>query len=470
MPSVSSKISKPRTLWVCQECGTTQPKWVGQCPGCKLWNTLQEEQPAPVGRRAALGLSPENRPVALSDVEPRPHERIACGLGELDRLLGGGVVPGSFTLVGGEPGIGKSTLMLQAAAQMAAQGHTVLYVCGEESVEQTSLRAKRLGIKEKSLLLLCETQFEAIKHHIDHAKPDVLVVDSIQIIYRSDISSAPGSVVQVREVASDLMHLAKGRALTTFVIGHVTKSGEIAGPRVLEHLVDTVLYFEGEKHLQLRLLRVVKNRFGSTDEIALFHMEPNGLRDVLNPSELFLEERARAVSGSAVVATVEGSRPLLVEVQALVTASPYSAPSRRSTGVDQNRVALLLAVLEKRVGYTLAQHDVFVAAAGGFKLSEPATDLAILCAIASSLTGKVIPQSCVLLGEVGLGGEVRAVSRAEARLKEAAQLGFKEALVPQRSAKNLSASLKQTIRCIPVAMVEEAIEVLWSLAASAEEA
>jgi len=463
MPSISSKAAKVRSIWVCQECGTSQPKWVGQCPGCKLWNTLQEEQPTPVGRRDILGLTSENRPIALSDVEPRPHERISCGLGEMDRLLGGGVVPGSFTLVGGEPGIGKSTLMLQTAAKMAGHGHTVLYVCGEESVEQTSLRAKRLGIKENRLLLLCETQFEAIKHHIDIAKPDVLVIDSIQIIYRADISSAPGSVVQVREVASDLMHLAKGRNLTTFVIGHVTKSGEIAGPRVLEHLVDTVLYFEGEKHLQLRLLRVVKNRFGSTDEIALFHMEPNGLRDVLNPSELFLEERARAVSGSAVVATVEGSRPLLVEVQALVTASPYSAPSRRSTGVDQNRVALLIAVLEKRVGYTLAQHDVFVAAAGGFKLNEPATDLAVLCAIASSLTGKVIPQSCVLLGEVGLGGEVRAVARAEVRLKEAAQLGFKEALVPQRTAKNLSAALKQTIRCIPVAMVEEAIEKLWSL-------
>jgi DNA repair protein RadA/Sms len=466
MPSASSP-PKQKIIWSCQECGHSQPKWTGQCPGCQAWNTLQEEKQlalAPKRFGGTPGSVAASRPVAVTEVNPEPRPRLVTGLREMDRLLGGGAVPGSLTLVGGEPGIGKSTLLLQVAAAMAANGEKVLYVCGEESVEQTSLRARRLGLAQPQLFLLNETQFEAIRQQIEATAPDVLIVDSIQILYRSDLSSAPGSVVQVREIASDLMHLAKGRNMTTFVIGHVTKSGEIAGPRVLEHIVDTVLYFEGEKQHQLRILRVVKNRFGSTDEIAVFQMEGRGLMDVANPSELFLEERVRALSGSVIVPTLEGSRPLLVEVQALVTPSPYSAPSRRSTGLDQNRVALLLAVLEKRVGYSLSSHDVFVAAAGGLRLNEPASDLGLLAAIASSLTNKVIPQDLVIVGEVGLGGEVRAVARLEARLKEAVQLGFKAAIVPQRNLKALSHDLRQQIECVPVGLVEEAIEALWQVA------
>jgi DNA repair protein RadA/Sms len=464
MPSISTPSSKQKVVWCCQECGHNQAKWTGQCPGCQGWNTLQEEKIAPtVAKRFGGSALPQgnSRPISVTEVNPEPRPRLVTGLREMDRLLGGGAVPGSLALVGGEPGIGKSTLLLQVSAALAARGEKVLYVCGEESVEQTSLRARRLGLAEPNLFLLNETQFEAIRHQIEQVNPSVLIIDSIQILYRSDLASAPGSVVQVREIASDLMHLAKGRCMTTFVIGHVTKSGEIAGPRVLEHIVDTVLYFEGEKQHQLRILRVVKNRFGSTDEIAVFQMEGRGLADVANPSELFLEERVRAISGSAIVPTLEGSRPLLVEVQALVTPSPYSAPSRRSTGLDQNRVALLLAVLEKRVGYALSSHDVFVAAAGGLRLNEPASDLGLLAAIASSLTNRVIPQDLVVVGEVGLGGEVRAVSRLEARLKEALQLGFRTAIVPQRNLKALSADIRKQIECVPVGLVEEAIEVLW---------
>ena len=459
-PSPSSKI---KATWNCQECGHEQPKWTGQCPACRNWNTLQQERTHAVPQRFhGAQTRAATRPIPITEVCPQPRPRLATGLSELDRLLGGGAVPGSLTLVGGEPGIGKSTLMLQASAALAARGEKVLYICGEESVEQTSLRAQRLGLMEPNLYLISETQFEAIQLHLDALQPTVLIVDSIQILYRADIPSSPGSVVQVRELATEFMHLAKGRCITTFLIGHVTKSGEIAGPRVLEHIVDTVLYFEGEKQHQLRILRVVKNRFGSTEEIAVFTMEGHGLRDVLNPSELFLEERVRSVPGAVIVPTLEGTRPLLVEVQALVTASPYASPSRRSTGFDQNRVALLLAVLEKRVGYPLASQDVFVAAAGGLKLQEPAADLGLLCAIASSLTGRLIPQDVVVVGEVGLGGEVRAVSRIESRLKEAVQLGFRVALIPQRNLKSVSADLRSQIECVPISLVEEAIEALLS--------
>ncbi len=363
--------------------------------------------------------------------------------------------------MGGDPGIGKSTLLLQASFAIARQGLLVLYVCGEESVAQTSMRARRLGVDHQNLLLLSETNYTAIKHHIDQLKPDVVIVDSIQILYKSEIPSAPGSVSQVRETATDFMHLAKGRGISIFLIGHVTKTGEIAGPRVLEHIVDTVLYFEGDRQHNYRLMRVVKNRFGATDEIAVFQMGPSGLSEVANPSQIFLEERMKGNSGSVVIPTVEGSRPILVEVQALVTNTVYANPSRRSAGIDTNRLALLLAVLEKRVGYQLHNRDVFVSVAGGIRILEPAIDLGILLAIASSLTNRVIDPDTLVVGEVGLGGEVRSIPRMESRLKEAMLLGFKRCLLPTRNLKGLSAEVTEKMNLMEVEKVEDAIDAVF---------
>lgn len=386
--------------------------------------------------------------------------RIKVDIAEFDRLIGGGIVPGSLSLVGGDPGIGKSTLLLQLSHALAKQGLTVLYVCGEESVEQTSMRAFRLGVDTDNLLLLNETQFSAIKAHIDQVNPDVLIVDSIQIVYKSEISSAPGSVTQVRETTTEFMHIAKGRGIATFLIGHVTKSGEIAGPRVLEHLVDTVLYFEGDKQHDYRMIRVVKNRFGPTDEIAVFQMKSGGLVEVPNPSQIFLEERTKDVTGSVIIPTMEGTRPILIEAQALVTETFFSNPSRRCTGLDSNRLALLLAVLEKRMGFQLFRCDVFVSVAGGLRVEEPGADLGLLIAIASSHRNRRVDPDTTIVGEVGLGGEVRSVIRIESRIKEALHMGFKRCVIPKRNIKGISEELRRKIHVTGVDFVEEAVNEL----------
>jgi len=455
-------MAKSKTVWYCSDCGHKQPKWAGQCPSCSQWNTFQEEieLDALPPRFATQSLNSSSRPVRLKEINLQDTPRILTNMGECDRLIGGGIVPGSLTLVGGDPGIGKSTLLLQLSHALALQGLLVLYVCGEESVQQTSMRAQRLGIQTDNLLLLCETNFTLIKNHIDQVKPNILIVDSIQIVYKSEISSAPGSVSQVRETATEFMHLAKGKGIATFLIGHVTKTGEIAGPRVLEHLVDTVLYFEGDKQHHYRMIRVVKNRFGPTDEIAVFQMSHKGLTEVPNPSEIFLEERRKEVIGSVIIPTLEGSRPILIEVQALVTDTVFSTPSRRSTGLDQNRLALLLAVLEKRMGYQLHKCDVFVAVAGGLKIIEPAIDLGILVACASSLFNRILDPETIIVGEVGLGGEVRSVSRIESRLKEAIHMGFQRCLIPKRNVKGISEEIRSKISITGVEFVEEAVNAL----------
>lgn len=445
--------SKQKTIWCCAECGHSQSKWAGQCAQCSNWNTFHEEIEV-VQVETRFQATIPSKPVKIDEVLLEKMPRVQTRMVEFDRLLGGGIVPGSLTLVGGDPGIGKSTLLLQASHAIARQGLLVLYVCGEESVAQTSMRAKRIDIRGENLLLLSETNLALIKNQIDHIAPDVVIIDSIQIIYKSEISSAPGSVSQVRETATELMHIAKRRGISIFLIGHVTKSGEIAGPRVLEHLVDTVLYFEGDRQHNYRLMRVVKNRFGSSDEIAVFQMDEKGLKEVSNPSQIFLEERMRESAGSVIIPTVEGSRPILVEVQALVTDTVYSTPSRRSAGLDPNRLALLLAVLEKRVGYQLHNRDVFVSIAGGLKIVEPAIDLGVILAVASSLTNRHVDADTVVIGEVGLGGEVRSVGRIMERLKEARHMGFKRALIPKR---NQEPNLP--LETIGIERVEEAIRV-----------
>ncbi len=453
--------TKQKSAWFCSECGHKQFKWAGQCPQCSSWNTLHEELTIPDSqRRFEAQNTSSSKPMRIREVPIGETPRIQTGIQEFDRLVGGGVVPGSLSLVGGDPGIGKSTLMLQLSHAFAKKGLIVLYVCGEESVEQTSMRAFRLGIDSDNLLLLSETQFSAIKMQIDQVNPDILVVDSIQIVYKSEIASAPGSVSQVRETTTEFMHLAKGRGISTFLIGHVTKAGEIAGPRVLEHLVDTVLYFEGDKQHDYRMIRVVKNRFGPTDEIAVFQMQGKGLIEVPNPSHIFLEERTKEVAGSVVIPTMEGTRTILIEAQALVTETVFSTPSRRSTGFDQNRLALLLAVLEKRMKYQLFRSDVFVSIAGGMRVDEPGADLGLLIAIASSLRNRRVDADTTVVGEVGLGGEVRSVTRIESRIKEALHMGFKHCIIPKRNLKGISEELHRKIQIRGVEYVDEAVNEL----------
>ena len=452
---------KQKSVWYCGECGHKQMKWSGQCPQCSNWNTLHEEMEiASSARRFEAQAVQSSRPMRLKEVSVQETPRIITGIGEFDRLIGGGIVPGSLSLVGGDPGIGKSTLLLQLSHALAKQGLMVLYICGEESVEQTSMRASRLGIDTDNLLLLSETNFTFIKKQIDELNPDVLIVDSIQIVYKSEIASAPGSVSQVRETTTEFMHLAKGRGIATFLIGHVTKSGEIAGPRVLEHLVDTVLYFEGDKQHNYRMIRVVKNRFGPTDEIAVFQMQMKGLAEVPNPSHIFLEERMKDVIGSVIIPTLEGSRAILIEAQALVTETVFATPSRRCTGLDQNRLALLLAVLEKRLGYQLFRCDVFVSIAGGMRILEPGIDLGVLIAVASSLRNRRIDPETTVVGEVGLGGELRSVPRLESRIKEAIHMGFRRCIVPKRNLKGVSDELRGKIVLHGVDVVDEAVEAL----------
>lgn len=454
-------VTKQKSIWYCSDCGHKQHKWTGQCPQCHLWNTLHEELEftEKTKRFEAQNLQAV-KPVRIKEVSFKETPRIITQVGEFDRLMGGGIVPGSLTLIGGDPGIGKSTLMLQLSNVIAKQGLTVLYVCGEESVEQTSMRARRLGIESDNLLLLSETNFSNINRQVEEIKPDLLIVDSIQIVYKSEISSAPGSVSQVRETTTEFMHIAKGRGVAIFLIGHVTKTGEIAGPRVLEHLVDTVLYFEGDKQHNYRMIRVVKNRFGPTDEIGVFQMQKRGLAEVPNPSQIFLEERTKRSIGSVIIPTLEGSRTLLIEAQALVTETAFPTPSRRCTGIDQNRLALLLAVLEKRMRYQLFRCDVFVSIAGGLRVIEPSVDLGVLIAVASSLKNKAVDFDTVVVGEVGLGGEVRSVARMESRMKEAIQMGFKRCVVPKRNIKGIPHEQRENIEIIGVENVEEAIHAL----------
>jgi len=455
------KVAKQKTVWYCSECGHKQVRWAGQCPQCSQWNTLHEEAVIEESaRRFEAQKIGSSQPIRLKEVSLTNTPRILTHIQECDRLLGGGIVPGSLTLVGGDPGIGKSTLMLQLSRALAKQGLLVLYVCGEESIEQTSMRAQRLDIDTDNLLLLNETNFSSIKAHVDQIKPDILIDDSIQIVYKSELTSAPGSVSQVRETATEFMHLAKGRGIATLLIGHVTKSGEIAGPRVLEHLVDTVLYFEGDKQQNYRMIRVVKNRFGPTDEIGVFQMQSKGLAEVPNPSQIFLEERSKGMAGSVVIPTIEGSRPILIEAQALVTNTVFSTPSRRCAGFDQNRLNLLLAVLEKRMRYQLFRFDIFVSIAGGLRITEPGIDLGILLAVASSLRNWIMDSQTAVIGEVGLGGEIRSVSRIESRIKEALNLGFKRCVIPKRNLKGISQDILDKIQIAGIDTVEEAIKLL----------
>ncbi|HEV8051049.1 MAG TPA: DNA repair protein RadA [Parachlamydiaceae bacterium] len=453
--------TKQKSVWYCSECGHKQTKWGGQCPQCEKWNTLNEELELPASaRRFEAQPLTSSKPMRLSEVSLTETPRIQTYMREFDQLIGGGIVPGSLTLVGGDPGIGKSTLMLQISNCLVKQGLTVLYVCGEESVDQTTMRAKRLKIDSENLYLFSETNFAYIKSQIEQINPDVVIVDSIQIIYKSEITSAPGSVSQVREAAMEFMHISKGQNIAIYLIGHVTKAGEIAGPRVLEHLVDTVLYFEGEKQHDYRMIRVVKNRFGPTDEIAVFQMQSTGLVEVANPSQIFLEERMKGIVGSVIIPAIEGSRPFLIEAQALVTETVFPTPSRKCTGLDQNRLALLLAVLEKRMGYQLFRCDVFVSIAGGMRILEPAIDLGVLIAIASSLRNRRVDPETTVLGEVGLGGELRSVSRLESRIKEAIHMGFKRCVIPKRNLKGLTDELKSKITICGVEIVDEAVNLL----------
>jgi len=426
---------KQKIIYTCQQCGLQSPKWLGKCPDCNQWNTLVEEQ-LPAGRGRGAVVQPSSRPLLLAEVAAGEEDRLLCGIGEFDRVLGGGVVPGSFILIGGDPGIGKSTLLLQATNRLASRG-TVLYVTAEESARQVKLRGERLGVSAGPFFLLAETSLEAIFERVRELKPDFLVVDSIQTIFTGALESAPGSVSQVRECAGRLMHLAKGEGIPTFIVGHVTKDGAIAGPRVLEHMVDTVLYFEGDPGHPYRILRAVKNRFGSTNEIGVFEMKEAGLAEVANPSELFLAERPEGAAGSAVVPSLEGSRPILVELQALVSGASFGTPRRTTMGIDHGRVALLVAVLEKKVGLSLLAQDVFLNVAGGVRLDEPAVDLGVVAALASSHLNRPIPPRTILFGEVGLAGEVRAVSHPELRVKEAARLGFDRCFLPAGNLKNL---------------------------------
>ncbi|MFQ5570344.1 MAG: DNA repair protein RadA [Rhodothermales bacterium] len=431
-------MAKTKTHFVCQVCAHESLRWLGRCPNCGEWNTFVEEMVAvrtPVKARVASmqrhaggsGIPPQS----LADIETGEEPRLLTGNTEFDRVMGGGIMRGSLTLIAGDPGIGKSTLMTELGKYLPDR--RVLYVTGEESIRQVKLRAGRLGVTSGSFLLLAETNVEEIVAATQEAQPDLLIVDSIQTIFRPDVQSAPGSVSQVRESAAALLQFTKSLEVATFIVGHVTKAGAIAGPRVLEHMVDTVLYFEGDRHHAYRILRAVKNRFGSTNEIGVFEMRDSGLREVANPSEMFISERSYGVSGSTVVCSLEGTRPVLVEIQALVTPTSYGTPQRTATGFDYRRLQLLLAVLEKREGLRLSTHDVFVNVAGGVRLEEPAVDLGVVVAVASSFRDIPTDTGTVLIGEVGLGGEIRTVSQLELRLKEAAKLGFERAIVPKNN-------------------------------------
>ncbi|WP_130860885.1 DNA repair protein RadA [Gracilibacillus phocaeensis] len=451
-------MAKRKTKFVCQSCGYETPKWMGKCPGCQQWNTLVEEVEATKHARGnwTRHQTTAQKPQKLANIQLQEEPRVKTQMQELNRVLGGGVVPGSLVLIGGDPGIGKSTLLLQVSQQLAAEKVDVLYISGEESIKQTKLRADRLGVVSDSLYVLSETNMLDIANQIDQLDPGFVVIDSIQTVFKEEVTSAPGSVSQVRECTSELLRIAKQKHIPIFIVGHVTKEGSIAGPRLLEHMVDAVLYFEGERHHTFRIVRGVKNRFGSTNEMGIFEMKEKGLVEVLNPSEVFLEERSRGVAGATVVASMEGTRPVLVEIQSLISPTSFGNPRRMATGIDHNRVPLLMAVLEKRVGLMLQNQDAYVKVAGGVKLDEPAIDLAVAISIASSFRDKPPQMDDVLVGEVGLTGEVRRVSRIEQRIQEAAKLGFKRAIIP---AKNMEGwTPPNQIELIGVRSVQEAIQ------------
>ncbi len=449
-------MAKVKVEYACTACGFTSPKWLGKCPDCGQWGSIVEEVAAPETKyRVASEGFPASKPVPLADVSESASERTRCGIGEFDRVMGGGVVPSSATLIGGDPGIGKSTVLLQVASGLAREGRTVLYVSGEESEAQVKLRASRLGVASGGIYLMSETSVERVIAATSEISPFALVVDSIQTMFTSDLPGAPGAVGQVRECAGRLVFFGKKAGVSVFLVGHVTKEGTIAGPRVLEHLVDTVLYFEGEKGHPFRILKAVKNRFGSTNEIGVFEMRSTGLSEVADPSGLFISERSGETSGAIVFPAVEGTRPLLVEVQALTSQSFLAMPRRTTLGADNNRVVLLCAILEKKAGLSLYNQDIFVNVAGGIRLEETAADLPLLCAVAGSYRDQIIPSGTAAFGEVGLGGEVRAVPMAESRLNEAAKMGFTRVLLPASNAERLSAKFPLTL--VPVHHVREAL-------------
>ena len=450
---------KSKIKFVCSECGYESLKWLGKCPSCNNWNTFTEEAEAPQGKYdvAKHAFAVRSKPQALSEIGESEGERIATGNTELDRVLGGGVVRGSMVLVGGDPGIGKSTLLLQIC-QCLGDKYPVLYVSGEESAQQIKMRANRLGVDAKNLRLLAETNLDTVIYHAKELKPAVMIVDSIQTMYREEVASAPGSVSQVREATHFLMRLAKENNIAVFIVGHVTKEGSIAGPRVLEHMVDCVLYFEGERQQSYRILRTVKNRFGSTNEIGVFEMKDKGLMEVPNPSAMMLSGRPEDATGSAIVCTLEGSRPMLAEIQALSATTSFAIARRTATGVDYNRITMLVAILEKKLGYSMASQDVYINVVGGLRLTETASDLAVITAVASNYKNFVIDGKTLLLGEVGLTGEIRSVSFAEKRIAEAKKLGFKRVILPKENAKETEHI--KGIEIIPVQTVSETIKIL----------
>lgn len=446
-----------KNIFFCQNCGHEESKWLGQCPMCKEWNTFVEE-PVSFAKSVSAKQIKDVEVVPLKHVETDQEERIKTKIEELDRVLGGGIVPGSLLLVGGDPGIGKSTLLLQVCQRLCEDKHQVLYISGEESLKQIKLRANRMGEFTEDLLLLCETNLEIVKSVIQKRKPEVVIIDSIQTMYSEEVASAPGSVSQVRESTNVFMQLAKGLGISIFIVGHVTKEGTVAGPRVLEHMVDTVLYFEGDRHASYRILRGVKNRFGSTNEIGVFEMRQNGLVEVENPSEFMLNGKPENASGSVVACSMEGTRPILIEIQALVCSSNFGMPRRTAAGTDYNRVNLLMAVLEKRVGLHLSNYDAYVNIAGGIKMNEPAVDLGIVMAIVSSYKNQPIDEKTIVFGEVGLSGEVRAVNMPEQRVAEAKKLGFTTCIMPEVSmevVKNVKG-----IRIVGVKTINEALQML----------
>jgi len=452
-------VRKTKTVFTCQNCGYQSPRWLGRCPDCNSWNSFVEEIYRELKSTKRIEIFEE--PVLLKDVEYKESLRLKTEIGELDRVLGGGIVKGSVILIGGDPGIGKSTISLQISNQLSKESHRVLYVSAEESVQQTKLRAKRLGVGGQDFLYIVnQTDLSYILEYIERIVPEILIIDSIQVIYSSEFSSSPGSVSQVRECAQRLARLAKTKDVSVILIGHVTKTGEIAGPRVLEHIVDTVLYFEGERFSVYRILRGVKNRFGSTNEIGVFEMGSRGLEEVENPSEVFLSQRRSNLSGSVVISVIEGTRPILVEIQALVSKATLGFARRRTQGVDINRLSLLVAVLEKRLGLPLETQDIFCNVVGGMKITDPASDLGLSLAVISSFKDKAVLNNLLVLGEVGLSGEVRGVSFANLRIREAEKLGFRRCLIPRFNLKGLDYD-KEKIEIIPMDMLSEALDVAF---------
>jgi len=448
-------LAKAKTIYVCQACGGSNPRWQGQCPACQAWNTLEESLSESTSSNARFqGLAQAVPRQKLSAIKAEDMPRLPTGVDEFDRVLGGGLVPGGVVLIGGDPGIGKSTLLLQALAEMSAAGVSVLYSSGEESAAQIALRAKRIALAAPQLEVLAEIQLEKLLTTIDAARPQVVVVDSIQTVYSDALTSAPGSVAQVRECAAQLTRYAKSTGICMLMVGHVTKDGHLAGPRVLEHIVDTVLYFEGDTHSSFRLVRSIKNRFGAVNELGVFAMTEKGLKGVSNPSAIFLSQHAEMVPGACVLVTQEGSRPLLVEIQALVDTAHIPNPRRLAVGLEQHRLAMLLAVLHRHAGIACFDQDVFLNAVGGVKISEPAADLAVLLAIQSSIRNRALPKELIVFGEVGLAGEIRPCPRGQERLKEAAKLGFTIAIIPKA---NLPKSKIPGLRVIPVERIDEAI-------------